>query len=215
MINDGSVQQRAKTIFSKNLLKWMSVKNKTQSDICMDLGFTASTVSDWVNAKKYPRVDKMQALADYFGIYLSDLRDEHDDNILKSKASVIPVLGYVRAGIPIEAVEEILDYEEISDEMARTGEHFALKIKGDSMEPRMREGDVVIVRKQSVVDNGDIAVVLVNGDDATVKKFFRYDNGISLISFNPNYDPFTYTPEQVNSLPVQVIGKVVDLRAKF
>lgn len=215
MINDGSVQQRAKTIFSKNLLKWMSVKNKTQSDICMDLGFTASTVSDWVNAKKYPRVDKMQALADYFGIYLSDLRDEHDDNILKSKASVIPVLGYVRAGIPIEAVEEILDYEEISDEMARTGEHFALKIKGDSMEPRMREGDVVIVRKQSVVDNGDIAVVLVNGDDATVKKFFRYDNGISLISFNPNYDPFTYTPEQVNSLPVQVIGKVVELRAKF
>lgn len=215
MINDGSVQQRAKTIFSKNLLKWMSVKNKTQSDICMDLGFTASTVSDWVNAKKYPRVDKMQALADYFGIYLSDLRDEHDDNILKSKASVIPVLGYVRAGIPIEAVEEILDYEEISDEMARTGEHFALKIKGDSMEPRMREGDVVIVRKQSVVDNGDIAVVLVNGDDATVKKFFRYDNGISLISFNPNYDPFTYTSEQVNSLPVQVIGKVVELRAKF
>lgn len=215
MINDGSVQQRAKTIFSKNLLKWMSVKNKTQSDICMDLGFTASTVSDWVNAKKYPRVDKMQALADYFGIYLSDLRDEHDDNILKSKASVIPVLGYVRAGIPIEAVEEILDYEEISDEMARTGEHFALKIKGDSMEPRIREGDVVIVRKQSVVDNGDIAVVLVNGDDATVKKFFRYDNGISLISFNPNYDPFTYTPEQVNSLPVQVIGKVVELRAKF
>ena len=191
--------------------------NMSQQELAEKVGFkTASAVNKIELGLRDINQTKIIAFAKALGVtpgYL--LEDSGIDINKKGKGVSIPVLGYVRAGIPIEAVEEILDYEEISDEMARTGEHFALKIKGDSMEPRIREGDVVIVRKQSVVDNGDIAVVLVNGDDATVKKFFRYDNGISLISFNPNYDPFTYTPEQVNSMPVQVIGKVVELRAKF
>ncbi len=133
----------------------------------------------------------------------------------KAKGIKIPVLGYVRAGIPISAVEEILDYEEISEEMSSQGDFFALQIKGDSMEPRMREGDVVIIKQQPTVENGDIAVVLVNGDDATVKKFYRSSSGIKLISINPAYDPFFFTPDEVNTLPVQIIGKVVELRAKF
>lgn len=127
----------------------------------------------------------------------------------------VPVLGYVRAGIPLDAIEEILDYEEISEDMARQGEHFGLRIKGDSMEPRMKEGDVVIVRRQESVDNGDVAVVLVNGNDATIKKFYKSAAGVSLISFNPNYAPFTFSPKEVEDLPVRVIGKVVELRAKF
>lgn len=128
---------------------------------------------------------------------------------------MIPVLGYVRAGVPMTAVENIVDYEEISKDDAAKGEHFGLVVKGDSMEPRFAEGDVVIVRKQETVENGEIAVVLVNGDDATVKKFYRSDNGIKLVSTNPTYDPFFYTPDEVDSLPVQVIGRVVELRAKF
>lgn len=132
-----------------------------------------------------------------------------------SSAVRIPVLGFVRAGYPMDAVENIIDYEEISDEMARSGEFFALQIKGDSMEPRIKENDVVIVRKQSTVDNGDVAVVLVNGDNATVKRFYKTAAGIKLISSNPQYDPFFYTPQEVDTLPVEVIGKVVELRAKF
>lgn len=132
-----------------------------------------------------------------------------------TKGIKIPVLGYVRAGIPIEAVEDILDYEEISMDMASKGEHFALSIKGDSMEPRITEGDVVIVRKQDIVENGELAVVLVNGNDATVKKFYMNDSGVTLISTNPSYEPFYYSKEQVDGLPVQIIGKVVELRAKF
>ena len=128
-----------------------------------------------------------------------------------SKAVKIPVLGFVRAGYPMDAVENILDYEEISEEMARSGEFFALKIQGDSMEPRIKEGDVVIVRKQSTVENGEVAVVL----DATVKKFFKTETGVNLISTNPNYEPFFFSPKEVNSLPVEVIGRVVELRAKF
>ena len=131
----------------------------------------------------------------------------NDEVSFNNKAYKIPVLGYVRAGIPIEAVEEIIDYEEISQEQARTGEFFGLQIKGDSMEPRITEGDIVIVRKQETVDNGDIAVVLINGDDATVKKFYKSDAGIKLVSTNPKYDPFFYTPDEVNSLPISIVGK--------
>ena len=133
----------------------------------------------------------------------------------QTRAVKIPVLGFVRAGIPMNAVENIIDYEEISEETARSGEYFALKIKGDSMEPRIKEGDVVIVRKQSTVENGEVAVVLINGNDATVKKFHKTDVGIKLLSTNPQYDPFFFTPQEVESLPVEVIGKVVELRAKF
>lgn len=131
------------------------------------------------------------------------------------KAVRIPVLGAVVAGVPLEAIQEILDYEEISSQLASQGEFFALKIKGNSMEPKMSEGDVVIVRKQEDVDNGDIAIVLVNGDEATVKKIKKFDGGINLISFNNTYDVITFSNKQIEELPIRIIGKVVELRAKF
>ena len=99
--------------------------------------------------------------------------------------------------------------------MAATGDYFGLRIKGASMEPRMREGDVVIVRKQDDADNGDTAVVLVNGDSATVKKIKKMPDGIQLIPTNPTYDPIYYTAAEVEALPVRIIGRVVELRAKF
>lgn len=132
-----------------------------------------------------------------------------------TKGIKIPVLGYVVAGIPIEAIQEILDYEEITPELASTGEFFALKVKGASMEPRICEDDVVIVRKQSNVENGETAVVLVNGDEATVKKIRINKNGITLVANNVSvYEPHFYTNEEVKSLPIHIIGKVVELRAK-
>lgn len=130
-------------------------------------------------------------------------------------AKKIPVLGKVVAGIPIDAVEEILDYEEISPEMARQGDFFALQVKGDSMEPKFSDGDVVIVRKQEDVDSGDIAIVLVNGDEATIKKLQKFDGGINLVPSNQSYPVLTYSYKDIEQLPVRVIGKVVELRAKF
>ncbi|MEE1263110.1 LexA family protein [Ruminococcus sp.] len=119
------------------------------------------------------------------------------------------------AGYPIEAIENILDYEEISENMARQGEFFALRVKGDSMEPRIKEGDIVIVRKQDDVDNGDFAVMLVNGDEATLKRIQKFNGGINLIPSNPSYEVMTYTSQEILDLPVQCLGKVVELRAKF
>lgn len=177
------------------------------------VGVQRAAVQKWeCGAVQNLKRETMKRLSEVFNVPASSFVDDEQP---LSKGVLIPVLGYVRAGVPIEAVEEILDYEEISQEQARTGEFFALKIKGDSMEPKISEGDVVIVRKQSTVENGELAVVLVNGDDATVKKFYRSNNGVKLVSTNPKYDPFFYTPTEVDSFPVSVIGRVVELRAKF
>jgi repressor LexA len=147
--------------------------------------------------------------------YLMGWEEYSTPNHTMGRGIRIPVLGRVQAGIPVEAVEEILDYEEITPEMAATGDHFALRIRGASMEPRMRDGDVIIVRKQETADNGDTAVVLVNGDDATVKQIKVTQAGITLIPTNPVFDPMFYSLQEIQELPVRIIGKVVELRAKF
>lgn len=127
----------------------------------------------------------------------------------------INVLGSVAAGIPIEAVEDIIDTEEITEEMAKTGEFFGLKINGNSMEPRMCDGDVVIVRRQNDAESGDIVIAMVNGDNATCKRIRKYREGIELISNNPSYKPMYFSNEEIETKPVKIIGKVVELRGKF
>ena len=144
-----------------------------------------STFSDWVHARTYPRIDKIELMANYFGIEKSDLVEERTKS---QRAGVaINVLGRVAAGIPINAITEIIDTEEISEDLAKTGDFFALKIKGDSMEPRIVDGDVVIVKQQEDAENGDTVIALVNGDDAVCKRLRKYRDGLELISNNPAY----------------------------
>ena len=131
------------------------------------------------------------------------------------KGVVINVLGRVAAGIPIEAIEDVIDTEEITEELASTGEFFGLQIHGKSMEPRMKEGDIVIVRKQDDAESGDIVIAMVNGDEATCKKLIKHEQGISLVSFNSEFEPMYFTPIDIQEKPVKIIGRVVELRAKF
>lgn len=204
----------SKEILASNLQKLMDRESITQKDIAVIAGISQQSVSNWLAGKLMPRMGAIEKIAEYFDVVKSDLLEMKDG--YESKATCIPVLGTVKAGIPITAIQEILDYEEISSEMARCGEYFALRIKGDSMEPRMHEGDVVIVKQQSTVDSGQIAIVLVNGDEATVKKVRFRNNGIELIAFNSYaYEPHFYSAEDIQRLPVEIIGRVVELRAKF
>lgn len=135
------------------------------------------------------------------------------DSIRISKK--IPVLGRVAAGIPIEATEEIIDWEEISGEMALDGDYFCLVIKGNSMEPKFSNGDVVIVRQQQDADDGDIVIALINGSDAVCKRLRKYQDGIALVSTNPAYEPMYFSASDIEEVPVRIIGKVKELRAKF
>lgn len=203
-------------MFKDRLKELRCSRNLTQMKLAEDLNIAKSTISMYENGKREPDYETLELIADYFNVNIGSLLSKGNPHKPKIHGSaVVPVLGYVRAGIPIEAVEDILDYEEISSELANTGEFFALKIKGDSMEPKISEGDVVIVRKQETIENGELAVVLVNGNDATVKRFYMNESGVTLISSNPTYPPFIYSKKEVAELPVRVIGKVVELRAKF
>ena len=130
------------------------------------------------------------------------------------QARKIPVLGRVAAGIPINAITEIIDTEEISEDMAKTGDFFALQIQGDSMEPKISNGDV-IVRQQDDAETGDTVIALINGDDAVCKRLRKYKEGLELISTNPSYAPLYFDEETIKNKPVKIIGKVVELRAKF
>ncbi|MBS6520301.1 MAG: repressor LexA [Clostridiales bacterium] len=138
-----------------------------------------------------------------------------EESSTMKKGISINVLGRVAAGIPIEAVADIIDTEEITEEMAHTGEFFGLQIHGDSMEPKISEGDIVIVRQQDDAETGDIVIATVNGDEATCKRLRKYRDGIELISNNPSYEPMFFSNEDIVSKPVKIIGRVVELRAKF
>lgn len=129
----------------------------------------------------------------------------------------IPVIGSIPAGIPVEAIEDIIDWEEIPESMlAGDKEYFALEVKGDSMWPAYLPGDIVIVQKQPCCESGDVCVVYVNGYDATLKQVkVDEDGSVSLIPQNPEYPPRTYSPEEVQSLPVTICGVVVELRRKI
>ena len=176
-----------------------------------------SAIRMWESGERNPKTQYLARLANVFHCtveYLENpLETEPADKVRRTVT--IPVLGDVSAGYPMYAEENILDYEEIPLSWAKGGDYFALRIKGDSMKPRMQSGDVVIVRKQPTVDDGQIAVVLVNGDSATVKVLRRTTNGLSLVPTNPDYSPIIYTQDQIRSLPVIVLGLVVELRVKY
>lgn len=138
------------------------------------------------------------------------------NKLIKEKRGVtINVLGRVAAGIPIEAVEDIIDTEEISEALASTGEFFGLLIDGDSMEPDIHKGDTVIVRQQNDAESGEIVIAMVNGGDATCKRLIKYAEGISLVSLNSNYAPMFFSNKDVAEKPVRIIGKVVESRRKW
>ena len=204
---------------SERLSQVLSIKNITQTELCKRTGIPKSAMSQYIKGNFEPKQDRIYLIAKALNISEAWLMgydvSMHKEENTKKTGIKIPVLGLVRAGIPMDAVEYIIDYEEIGEDMARQGEFFGLQIKGDSMEPKISEGDVVIVRKQPDVESGEIAIVLVNGDEATIKKVQKFNGGINLIPSNPAYDVMTYTNEQIEKLPVRVLGKVVELRAKF
>lgn len=203
----------------KDALKELRTKHKlTQEELATKIGLAKSTISMYENGNREPNMEQLEAFADYFNVSMNYLHGKHQEIIpvkAKTKGVKIPVLGEVAAGVPIEAVEDVLDYEEITPELASTGDFFALQIRGDSMEPRFCTGDVVIVRQQPHIETGEIAVVLVNGNAATVKKIQKSEAGIMLIPSNHAYEPKFYSNAEIQNLPIQILGKVVELRAKF
>lgn len=204
----------------QNILKSLrSSHGLTQEELSKNLKISRSTIGMYESGARQPDFETLELIADYFNVDTDYLLGRTNKTTYiptpSRKGIVINVLGRVAAGIPLEAIEDIIDTEEISEEMAKTGEFFGLQINGDSMEPKFSKGDVVIVRKQDDAESGDIVIAMVNGDDATCKRLKKYQEGIALISTNPAYDPIYFSNKEIEEKPVHIIGKVVELRAKF
>ena len=187
----------------------------TKRELAKRIGVHESSINKYEKGLVDIPLSKISELARVLKVTEAYLMGWEEKTPQTQQGLQIPVLGNVAAGIPISAVEDILDYEEVPQSWENQGEFFALRIKGDSMQPKMDDGDVVIVRQQSDANSGDTVIVLVNGDDATCKKLQKTENGIMLVSTNPNYLPMFYSNEEIATKPVVILGKVVELRSKF
>ena len=205
-----------KEVMADNIKYYMALNNEDRQDVCQALNIKYTTFTDWVNAKTYPRIDKIELMALHWGITKADLVEPRGAlNNHGTHGVRIPVVGKVAAGYPVLAYEEILDWEEIPEKWANTGEYFGLKISGHSMEPRIFEGDTVIVKRQATAESGNIVIAQVNGDEALCKRLKKQDSGIILQSLNPDYPTFFYSNEEIKNKPVVIIGRVVEVRAKL
>ena len=204
-------------MFSEQLKKARTEAGLSQKALAERLNFSQQAVAKWETGVSTPTPETIKRISEVLGVSASQLLGSIDPAPKPSTPSavVIPVLGDVAAGVPMLAVENIIGYEEVPAEMAKDCELFGLRIRGSSMEPRIREGDVVIVRKQDTADSGDTAVVLVNGDSATVKRIKKEPGGIALIPNNPAFEVKYYSAAEIADLPVTIVGKVIELRGKF
>ena len=212
------VKDKQKAIFSENLNSYIAKSEKTQLEIAKSIGVSPQTFNTWCKGIAIPRMGKVQALADYFNINKSDLIEDKKlniDTVPIESGYTIPVLGRVAAGYGKEAVEEVIGQIEISPALAAKGDYFGLLIKGDSMIPTLYDGDTVIVQRVDDAESGDLVIALVNGHDATCKRLQKYAEGIALIPQNPVYEPKRFTESEIDTTPVKILGKVIEMRRKF
>lgn len=210
-----------------------SITGESKRQMELRCGFSSGMISKW--RKYYPTAANLEKVAKHFNVstdYLlgkSEYKTSTEEFVDKYKSSKklegfgigvkIPVLGEVVAGIPIEAVQDVISYEEITADLASRGEYFGLQIKGDSMSPRMLEGDVVIVRSQNTANTGDVVISQFEDNsgivNSCVKRFVKTDSGIVLQSYNPSYNPIVFSNAEADKQHFQIIGKVIELRGKF
>lgn len=213
------LKQEIKKSFSYNLDYWLKKRDLKQIDLANNLNISKSTVSQWMNPKnrKMPSTETLGKITKVLDVNLSDLLEENIATFNYSNVYNIsplpqtnkkPRLGVIACGEPILAEENIDDYDEVPEDIKCD---FTLLCKGDSMiNARINDGDIVYIRQQDEVNNGEIAACLVDGEfetEATLKRYFRYDDRIVLQAENPKYPPFVYVNEEMNK--VRIIGKAV------
>lgn len=195
-------------------------RNYTQEELSKLLNITRSSLGMYETGKREPDYETLEKIADFFNVDMDYLlgrtnKTTYIPGAHRSTAHTIRVLGRVAAGIPIDSIQETIDQEEISDELYRTGTFFGLRIKGDSMAPRIQDGDTVIVRAQDDAESDQIVIAFINGHDGVCKKLKKLDNGLMLVSLNPSYEPMVFTKGEIDVMPVKIIGRVIEVRGKL
>lgn len=192
-------------------------KGATQEEVGKVISVSKATIMKYekglVENLKRSSIEK---LAKYFNVapsYLMCMDEEKNDNFTDITVS-IPILGTVKAGYDWLAEENVIDYITLKESIPNIKEYYALRVVGDSMLPLLSEGDLVIVHEQSDVESGQTAVVLINGEEATVKKIVKTSEGIELHSMNPYYPVKKFTFEDMKNIPVKIIGRVKEAKIK-
>ncbi len=200
-----------KEIFSNNLQRLRHLKNISMTELAEAIGVSQSTISDWENGKKMPRSGSIQKIADYFGVPKTELLIDDEFPLPKNIISTgefinIPILGTISCGEPILAAENIEGVRKESVEGLPNGELFYLITKGDSMVPTIPEYSFVLIKRQPEVEDGEIAAVIVNGDDEATLKRVKHQNGlVMLLADNSRYAPIIITPDT----PARILGKAI------
>ena len=192
---------------AKNIRYLRKKRRMSQSDLGDLVNRAESTIQMWETDLRSPTMETVRDLAKIFHIDISNHQE-----IFFTKPQV-PILGIVPCGEPIEAIEEVIEWIEVVPSQAKG--HFGLIAKGDSMSPYILDGDILIVKYTPEVNSGKIAIVKVNGDEATCKRLIINDAGITLMPYNPTYQPMMFSPQEVEEKPVMIIGEVVEIRRRF
>lgn len=200
--------------FARRIKEYRVERNLDQPDIAKMLGVTKQTVSGWESGKYSPPLPKVVEMATKLNVDLNWLIGSTDTPW--QSPIRIKVLGRVPAGVPIEAIEEVIDWEDLDPRGYTPSSQFiGLRVMGDSMYPEYLDGDTIIVEQSTTAETGQDVVAYVNGYDATLKKFIRYENGsIELRPINPNYPTKIFTAAEAEEIPVQILGFVRELRRK-
>lgn len=203
-------------VFAQRLCEALKAKEMRPIELGRICGINRSTISQYLSGKYIPKQDKAAKMAkalDVSPLWLLGYDDQEAENVWLSHNARftedfgrLPVLGKVSAGPGILAEEDIIDYE-ICDTKFNDGEHFYLTVSGDSMSPKLDDGDRVLVRRQSFLENGEIGVFLVDNEDGVVKKFFLEGNTLNLISINPNWPVRAFKGREMER--VNIIGRVI------
>ena len=200
-------------MFAKNLKYLRERSNMEQLDLAYQLGRkSASSVSEWESGKYTPKIKVLYEIATIFDVDVDDLM--HRDlslaptNVIEIKETKnIPFIGSIACGDPILAEENISDYISFPSELLPpSGRMFFLRASGNSMETTIKDGSLVMIRKQSDVENGEVAAVIFNNQtEATLKRVKRQGNNIILVADNPAYLPILVDENN----PVTIIGKAI------
>lgn len=197
--------------------------NMTGSELGQKLNITRNAVSQWETSKRIPTSAMLSEIAKLFNVttdYLlgrssttNDSKSEINYAIPLTGGVRIPVLGSIVAGIPNTAVADYDEWIEISQSLAMRGEYFALRIKGDSMEPTLFDSDIVVIRQQPDVEDGEIAAVSIAGNEATIKRIYHRSDGIDIVGDNVRAFPrMFYSNHDIATLPIRIMGKAIEVR---
>jgi len=209
---------------NSNVKHLRTQKNISQQNLADEIGVDRSTISRIENDEIETTIDNAIKIAKVFEISLVDLinKDLRFDNAdiieIEQNVEMIPVYGTIKAGIPIESQTDIIDYIDIPKSWAKNGKkYYGLKISGDSMSPKYQENDIVVFEFNEDVEqykNKDVAV-MINGTESTFKKILINEQGIVLVPYNNNYDMMMFSKEQVEQLPIKVVGIAREKRTKI